>query len=75
MSATTKSKPCVVTISLNYEPSLDETYAGIFSRLLEKANIQRAKKPASALRLLQQDPPPATVLITDPALTEKFPDV
>ncbi|KAK2036515.1 hypothetical protein LZ31DRAFT_432017, partial [Colletotrichum somersetense] len=69
------SKPYVVAISLNYEPSLEETYAGLFSRLLEKANIQWAKKRASALNLLQQNPPPATVLITDPALTEKFLDV
>ncbi|KAJ0161300.1 hypothetical protein CTA2_6456 [Colletotrichum tanaceti] len=75
MSAPTESRPRVVCISLSYEPYLDDTYAGIFGRILQKANMQRAKKPAGALGLLQQDPLPAAVLLTDQALTEESPDV
>ncbi|KAK1658507.1 hypothetical protein BDP55DRAFT_593994 [Colletotrichum godetiae] len=75
MSATTQSRPRIVAISLKYESSLDETYASLFTQLLENASVQRAKKPASALDLLQQHPPPAAVLITDQGLTEGHPNV
>ncbi|KAL0938128.1 triacylglycerol lipase-like protein [Colletotrichum truncatum] len=75
MSATTQSRPRIVAISLKYEPFFDQTYANLFTQLLDKANVQRAKKPASALDLLHQLPPPAAVLITDQGLTEGHPDV
>ncbi|KAK1671759.1 hypothetical protein BDP55DRAFT_635615 [Colletotrichum godetiae] len=75
MSTSLESKPQLVVISLDYQPFFDEMYAGLLSRLLEKASMQRTKKPAAALNRLQQNPPPAAVLITDSALTEAFPDV
>lgn len=64
-----------MSILLNYMSSLDETYVSLFTQLLEKAIVQRGKKPASALNLLQQHPLPAAMLITDPTLAEAHPDV
>ncbi|KAK1657058.1 hypothetical protein BDP55DRAFT_708993 [Colletotrichum godetiae] len=75
MSVTPESRPRIVAISLKYKSFFDETYARLFTQLLEKASVQRAKKPASALDLLQQQPPPVAVLITDQGLTEGYPDV
>ncbi|KAK1978027.1 hypothetical protein LZ30DRAFT_600051 [Colletotrichum cereale] len=75
MSATPQPRPRIVAISLNHMPFFDDMYATLFTQPLEKATIQRAKKPASALDLVQQHPPPAAVLLTDSALTEAHPEV
>ncbi|PHH84340.1 hypothetical protein CDD83_2102 [Cordyceps sp. RAO-2017] len=50
------------------QPWFHEKYAAFHAALRSKAYLQSAQQPASALRLLAQQPPPIAVFVTDTGL-------
>ncbi|KAL6408591.1 hypothetical protein AUP68_07533 [Ilyonectria robusta] len=67
--ATEETKPRLILISLNFQPSFDDTYGSTLAQLRSKANLYHAKEADSAIRLLSDEPTPLVVLITDEALS------
>ncbi|KAF7329136.1 Ribonuclease H-like protein [Mycena kentingensis (nom. inval.)] len=61
----TTTKPRVVLVSLEFEAFFDSTYEPLIEKISAKARMQRAKTPGAATRLLNDDPAPQAVLITD----------
>ncbi|KAL4966777.1 uncharacterized protein BDV14DRAFT_34860 [Aspergillus stella-maris] len=64
---TSTDKPNILLLSLSYRDFLDETYAPLFNRLLQVANIKRAKTVSAALRVLAENTFKA-IIITDEGL-------
>lgn len=68
-TTTSSPKPRVLLISLNNQPFFDDMFANLINAISDRAQMQRAKKAAPAIRALAEDPRPAAVLVTDEGLT------
>ncbi|CAH0054169.1 unnamed protein product [Clonostachys solani] len=63
--------PRIVAVSLQHLSFFDDDFTALFADLGAQADIQWGKEPAAALDLLQQNPAPSAVLITDATLTQR----
>lgn len=65
--ANSSEKPKLLLLALEHQPWFDEMYENFLDTLLESYQLQRAKTPAGALRILSSlDSKPTAVLLTDP---------
>ncbi|KAL6898553.1 ribonuclease H-like protein [Trichoderma evansii] len=61
--------PRVLSISLNHRSFFDAMYDSLLTKIRASSVFQRVEDGKSAIRMLQKDPQPYAVLITDEALT------
>ncbi|KAM0255210.1 hypothetical protein ACHAQJ_005974 [Trichoderma viride] len=65
------AKPRVLSVSLNHRPFFDSMYGPLLVKIRASSTFQRVEDGKSVIRLLQEDPRPDAVLITDEALTQR----
>ncbi|VUC29828.1 unnamed protein product [Clonostachys rosea] len=58
----------ILLISLEHKDFFDDMFEGLLTKLSTDAKLKRAKTSKSALRHLENNPPPRAVIITDPGL-------
>ncbi|KAK4233584.1 hypothetical protein C8A03DRAFT_47913 [Achaetomium macrosporum] len=61
----------ILALCLEYEGLFDECFGSLVSQLNSKAKMERATTTETALRMLNQNPPPSVILVTDGAITRR----
>ncbi|KAH6649480.1 hypothetical protein F5144DRAFT_607639 [Chaetomium tenue] len=67
----TEPKPRILTLCLDYEDMFQSIYGSLIAKITPKATMERATKPEVALTMLNGEPPPSVILVTDGAITRQ----
>ncbi|KAK4113373.1 hypothetical protein N656DRAFT_797251 [Canariomyces notabilis] len=65
------SNPRILALCLEYEDLFDDCFGSLVSQLYSKAKMERATTTKTALQVLNQNPPPSVILVTDGAITRQ----
>jgi ribonuclease HI len=64
-------RPRILTLCLDYGDMFNDIYGSLISQITSKATMERATKPEVAFSMLNADPAPSVILVTDGTVTRQ----